>query len=104
MPFTTAIDFLRNHVLGETQTEFARRMGTVQSVVCDAEKRVPSRVLALAIWDKYEAALTDAGFSLHDLLTGRPRRWALKRGASRPASRRAGLARGSVGTTPGRHE
>ena len=84
MPFTTAIDYVRNHVLGETQTEFARRMGTVQSVICAAERRVPSRDLALKIWDQYEAVLADAGFSLRDLLTGRPRRWAIKRGASRP--------------------
>ena len=78
VPRSTAIHYLRNHALGETQTEMARRLGTTQSVICEAERGSPSKDLALAIWARYAGLLEPAGFSLHDLLTGRKRRWGLR--------------------------
>lgn len=75
MPYTTAIHYLRNHALGETQTEMARRLGTTQSVICEAERGSPSKELALAVWKRHAELLDSAGFSFLDLLTGRKRRW-----------------------------
>lgn len=78
VPRSTAIHYLRNHALGETQTEMARRFGTTQSVICEAEKGSPSKELALAIWNRHAELLEPAGFSLLDLLTGQKRRWRLR--------------------------
>lgn len=81
MPQGNAIYWLRTEHLGESQQAFGRRFGLGQSSISDAENGVPSRDLALAIFDRYGRALGARGFSLLDLLTGRRRRWRARQGS-----------------------
>lgn len=87
MPTGTGIYMIRTTILGETQQAFAARFDVGQSTISEAERGVPSRELALAVYKAHAEDLEAHGFTLLDLLEGRRRRWRAPRPDGAPAGR-----------------